>query len=79
MKHFYNEDLEIIIYKSSDPDTILQTSYFGDGAADYRIINTSELYITNFKTLKQPAEYTVEVRRIDTDFLIGSFTFKTVK
>ncbi len=71
MKHFYNEDLEIIIYKSSDPDTILQTSHFGDGAADYRI--------TNFKTPKQPAEYTVEVRRIDTDFLIGSFTFKTVK
>ena len=35
------------------------------------------LYITNFKTLKTPKNYQVDVFR--TDFLVGSFTFSTNK
>lgn len=79
MPFLYNEELEIRIYRTSNPGTILQTSILGDRTTDYRIIETSELYITNFKTPKQPAEYTVEVRRMDTGFVIGSFTFETSK
>ncbi len=75
----YNEDLAIKIYKSSNLGNILQTSLFGVNSTDYRIISTSELYITNFKTLTTPAEYTVEIWRINKNWKVGSFTFKTVK
>ena len=37
-----------------------------------------EHYITNFKTAKVPAEYTVEVWRQTQNFLIGQFSFETV-
>jgi len=63
----YNEELEIRIYDASAPDTILQTSLYGDTSTDYRIDTAGELYITNFKTTKQLATYEVE------------FTFETVK
>ena len=75
----YNEDLEIRIYDVTDPDTILQTSLHGDTSRDYRIDGVDELYITNFKTSKQPAVYEVEIWRLSTDFLIDSFNFETVK
>jgi hypothetical protein len=75
----YNEELEIRIYDASEPDTILQTSYGGDLSTDYRIDTAGELYITNFKTSKTPAEYVVEIWRMSKNFLIGSFTFETVK
>jgi hypothetical protein len=71
----YNEELTIKIYATANPNEILQESTFGDTARDYRI--SSVHYITNFKTLKTPTEYTVEIYR--KDFLIGSFTFETVK
>ena len=71
----YNEELRIEIYATDNPTEILQESYFGDTARDYRI--SSVLYITNFKTLRTPMEYTVTVYR-DT-FDVGSFTFETVK
>lgn len=71
----YNEELTIKIYATNNPNEILQESTFGDTARDYRISNV--LYITNFKTLKTPMEYTVTVYR--DDFELGSFTFKTVK
>ena len=71
----YNEELRIEIFATADPDDILQESYYGDTARDYRI--SSVLYITNFKTLKTPMEYTVAIYR-DT-FDVGSFTFETVK
>ena len=72
-----NEELEIRIYNTFDPDNILQSSLFGDGATDYRINSSAELYITNFKTSKIPAEYTVEIWRAANEFLIGRFTFET--
>jgi len=75
----YNEDLEIRIYDAVDPGTILQTSLYGDGATNYRIESVEELYITNFKTKKEPAEYVVEIWRLSKNFLVGSFTFETVK
>ena len=76
----YNEELEIRIYDASVPDTILQTSLYGGGTStDYRIDTDGELYITNFKTSKKPAEYVVEIWRMSKNFLVGSFTFETVK
>lgn len=72
-----NEELEIRICETSDPDNILQSSLFGDKATDYRINSDTELYITNFKTSKTPTEYTVEIWRAAKEFLIGSFTFET--
>ncbi len=73
----YNEELEIRVYDSLDPATILQASQYGDTARDYRIDTSSELYITNFKTPKRPAEYTVEIWRPSNNFMVGSFTFET--
>ena len=75
----YNEELEIRIYDASAPDSILQTSLYGDTSRDYRIDTAGELYITNFKTSKTPAEYVVEIWRTSKNFLVGSFTFETVK
>ena len=76
----YNENIEIRIYDASDPNNILQTSVMGNGSKDYRIDVVSEKYITNFKTAKEPAEYVVEIwRPNNNDFLIGSFTFETLK
>lgn len=75
----YNEELEIRIYNAADPDNILQTSLYGDTSRDYRIDSDGELYITNFKTAKQPALYIVEIWRTANNFLVGSFTFSTVK
>jgi parallel beta-helix repeat protein len=73
----YNEDLTIKIYATNDPSNILQTSTFGDTARDYRINTVNELYITNFKTLKTPTTYVVEVYR--NEMLIDTFEFETVK
>jgi len=75
----YNEKLEIRIYDKSEPGTILQTSLYGDTSKDYRIDNAGELYITNFKTSKKPAQYVVEIWRMSKNFHVGSFTFETVK
>ena len=79
MPFVYNEALEIMIYDATDPGNILQTSTYGDTSRDYRINSEGELYITNFKTTKEPAEYVVEIWRPSKDFLVGSFTFETVK
>jgi hypothetical protein len=79
MPFVYNEELEIRIYETTNPGSILQTSIYGSASTDYRISSGEELYITNFKTLKQPAEYTVEIWRLSNDFLVSSFTFETVK
>ena len=73
----YNQELEIRIYDASG--TILQTSLYGDTSTDYRIDTARELYITNFKTSKKPAEYVVEIWRMSKNFLVGSFAFETVK
>jgi hypothetical protein len=75
----YNEDLEIRIYDAKAPGTILQRSVFGTGSKDYRIDITAQLYQTNFQTGKTPATYVVEIWRPSKNFLVGSFTFKTVK
>jgi len=75
----YNEDLEIVIYDKNNPGSILQTSTFGDTSRDYRIDIENELYITNFKTLKTPATYVVEIYRYKAGgMLLGSFEFSTV-
>ncbi len=75
----YNEELEVVIYDAANPSIVLQTSLYGDTSRDYRINIVDELYITNFQTMKQPAEYVVEIWRLNEDFLVGSFTFETVK
>jgi hypothetical protein len=74
-----NEELEVRIFDKSDPESILQISRFGINSQDYRIDSVNEHYITNFKTKNEPAEYRVEIWRLSQDFLIGSFTFETVK
>lgn len=73
----YNEELEIRIYDTSAPGTHLQVSLYGDTSTDYRINTDTELYITNFKTDKKSAEYSVEIWRTSNNFLIDSFTFET--
>jgi hypothetical protein len=73
----YNEDLMIKIFDTANPGDILQTSLFGDASKDYRIDTLNELYITNFKTLKTPAVYEVEIWRTNNNFLIGAFSFNT--
>lgn len=75
----YNEDLEIVIYNNKYPDNILQTSTFGDHSRDYRINTEAEHYITNFKTSKTPAAYTVEIYRAGYEprYFIDSFGFET--
>lgn len=73
----YNEDLTIHV--TNDSSDILQTSVFGLGSRQYRIDEQSEHYITNFKTSKVPKMYTVEIWRSDNNFLVGSFTFETVR
>jgi hypothetical protein len=84
----YNDDLTIKIFATSNPGNLLQTSKFGSEARDYRIesdghyltnLEKDEQYITNFKTSKVPMQYTVEIWRTNNNFLIGSFTFETVK
>jgi hypothetical protein len=83
MPFVYNEDLEIRIYRcdntSCSSKTLMQTSRFGTGSTDYRINTTAKLYQTNFQTTKTPAQYLVEIWRPSHNFLVGSFTFKTVK
>jgi hypothetical protein len=79
MPFVYNEDLEIRIYDARNPGTILQRSVFGDGSKNYRIDLSGQKYITNFQTGKTPATYVVEIWRPSNNFMVGSFTFKTVK
>jgi len=79
----YNEDLEIRIYRcdntSCSSKTLMQTSVYGTKSTDYRIDVTAQLYQTNFQTQKIPAQYLVEIWRPSNNFLVGSFSFKTVK
>jgi hypothetical protein len=81
MPFVYNEYLEIRIYRCDNSGcssrTLMQTSVFGSGSTDYRI--NGEMYITNFQTGKTPATYLVEIWRPTKNFMVGSFTFKTVK
>ncbi len=73
-----NEDLTIRILEKTDTSTnLLQTSTFGTTSRDYRIDVVSEHYITNFKTLRKPVIYLVEIWR--EGLLIASFEFITVK
>jgi len=73
----WNEELEIEVFAEDDPTNILQASTYGDTARDYRIDSINELYITNFKTMKTPKTYVVEIYR--KGMLIGTFEFNTVK
>jgi hypothetical protein len=79
----YNEDLEIRIYRcdntSCSSKTLMQTSVYGTKSTDYRIDVAAQLYQTNFQTGKIPAQYLVEIWRPSNNFMVGSFTFKTVK
>ena len=83
MPFVYNDDLEIRIYRCSNSScsfkTLMQTSVFGSGATDYRIDSAEKLYITNFQTVKLPAQYVVEIWRPTKNFMVGSFTFNTTK
>jgi len=72
-----NEELRILIYDSKKPGKILQESFYGDTSRDYRIDSTN-FYITNFKTSKIPKIYVVEVWRGD-NMLIDSFEFFTYR
>jgi hypothetical protein len=74
----YNDELTIKIFATSNPGVILQTSIFGSGSRNYRIQDNT-LYITNFQTSKVPMQYTVEIWRTSKNWLVGTFTFKTVK
>ena len=50
------------------------------GSKDYRIDIESEKYQTNFKTKKNIiTTYVVEIWKTSNDFMVGSFTFATVK
>jgi hypothetical protein len=70
----HNEDLIIKIREAGG--AVLHTAEYGTHATDYRIDLDDQHYITNFRTLRQPAHYTVEVWWSN-DVLIGSFEFIT--
>ncbi|MCD4831743.1 MAG: hypothetical protein K8R02_08085 [Anaerohalosphaeraceae bacterium] len=70
-----NEDLDIRICDENG-EIVYQSSCYGDTSTDYRI--DTELYITNFKTTKTPAEYLVQIWRPN-NFLVGDFAFATTK
>jgi hypothetical protein len=72
----YNEELTVLVRRKVTGE-VLQTSTYGDTSTDYRIDPLSELYITNFKTLKTPLTYVVEIYR--KDMLLDSFEFNTIK
>lgn len=74
-----NEGLLVKVYETANPTAILQSSTFGEKSTDYRISSDAALYITNFKTSKRPTAYTVEVWRVDQDYLVGSFSFETAR
>jgi hypothetical protein len=78
MPFVYNEELEVRIFNSSNPGNILQTAHYGDSREDYRIDSVGEQYITNFKTERQAAEYTVQIWRMNKNWMVGDFTFETV-
>jgi hypothetical protein len=75
MPFVYNEQLEVKIKNNKTGD--ISICYFGDTSTEYRIDNA--MYISNYKTDKKPAEYKVEIWRMNNNFLIGDFTFETVK
>jgi hypothetical protein len=79
MPFVYNEGLAIRIFDSSDLENVFQTSTYGDSSTDYRIDREGEKYVTNFKTSKTVAEYTVEIWRPSNSFEVGEFTFMTTK
>jgi hypothetical protein len=72
-----NEELVVHVYETSNAEELLQESFYGDASRDYRVNAESEHYITNFKTSKTPMQYTVEIRRLANDHIIGSFEFET--
>jgi len=75
MPFVVNQELDIFITDTSTNE-ILQHSTFGDSSKDYRINELTELYITNFKTHKDPTTYLVSVYK--RQFFIDEFTFVTV-
>ena len=72
-----NEEMTVRVVETDQPGDVLQESVFGDAARNYRIDGEGEQYITNFKTSKQPTDYTVEIWRAD--MLLGSFSFATTR
>jgi len=68
-------DLAVVIYETAKPGVVLQRATFGVRSRDYRIDDIGRFYITNFRSLRRPTEYTVEVTRAG--LVIGSFTFVT--
>jgi hypothetical protein len=79
----FNTQLAIKIYQcnntSCSSKSLKQVSHYGMGTTDYRIDLANEVYQTNFKTAKSPAQYLVQIWRATQNFMIGSFSFKTVK
>jgi hypothetical protein len=79
----FNTQLAIKIYQctnaSCSSKVLKQTSVYGTGSKNYRIDIADELYITNFKTESTPATYVVEIWRTTKNWMVGSFTFSTVK
>ena len=69
----HNEELVFEITNNGD---LLQTSVYGIESGDYRI-DPGILYITNFRTLKSPAVYQVDI--YNNGLLIGSFNFQTTR
>jgi hypothetical protein len=76
MPFVHNEQLEIRINVAR---SLFMTCVYGDTARDYRISAAEELYIANCKTKRRPATYVVEIWRPGNNFMVGSFTFETVR
>jgi hypothetical protein len=76
MPFVINQELEIDITDLTTNE-VLQHSIYGDDSKSYRISETEQLYITNFKTHKTPTIYRVTIYR--KGFYIGVFEFETVK
>jgi len=79
----YNDGLVVNVFKKAATldaeNELLQTFVFGEGDDYYRIDTVDEIYIANFQTLEELAEYIVEVRQLSNDWLLGTLFFETLK
>jgi len=71
-------DLKVLIYDADYPDVLLTEALYGRKPfTNYWIYMNREFYSIFFKTKKSPATYVVEIRDAQSDFLLGSFYFRT--
>jgi hypothetical protein len=71
-------DLKVVIYDADYPDELLAEALYGRKPFEnYWLYLNHEIYMILLKTKESPANYVVEIRDAESDFLLGSFDFQT--